>query len=446
MQRNKLLLFTLVMIGSLYSMGQAGTSSPYTIAGLGELKSGNFLQHQAMGGTSISQVNRGVFTATNPATYANIDFTVFDAGIKATLGKVSNSTESANMSSGNFNHFAMAFPFGTKKKMGVSFGTNQYSDVGYDIRNNVNVDTPSYYDLFAGEGGISRVYAGYGMELFKNFKLGANVNYNFGNIQEVQARIYPNTNNVFSFGDERLIAYRGIDYTIGVQYSVQQKGRNETGIKEGVLHTLGAAFQSNSDLRGKGFHSITTFYGTEYEATGDPDFLDQILLEEDQRDTLTKPLGFTLGYTASKGDNWSVSLETEQNQWSGVTDKKTGNVFFDNVRYSAGFSIVPSPKYSERGDFFKKVKYSAGVRYENLYYNFQNTQLNELGISFGLGLPVVRSFRLEEEKVAVVSMINLTAEYVKRGTTDNGLIQQDFFNIGIGLNLNDKWFTKRKYQ
>jgi hypothetical protein len=96
------------------------------------------------------------------------------------------------------------------------------------------------------------------------------------------------------------------------------------------------------------------------------------------------------------------------------------------------------------------VRYSAGFRFENLYYNFDTKPIQEpiqeLGISFGLGLPIVKSVRLEEEKVAVVSMINITAEYVKRGQTTNGLIQEEYLNIRLGLNLNDKWFTKRKYR
>ena len=89
------------------------------------------------------------------------------------------------------------------------------------------------------------------------------------------------------------------------------------------------------------------------------------------------------------------------------------------------------------------MRYSAGLRYENLYYVFNNTPSTELGISFGLGLPIVKSVRIVEEKVAIVSTINIILEYIKRGST--GLIQEDYFKIGLGLNLNDKWFTKRKY-
>ena len=84
--------------------------------------------------------------------------------------------------------------------------------------------------------------------------------------------------------------------------------------------------------------------------------------------------------------------------------------------------------------------------YQDMYYNFNGTQLNELGISFGLGIPVVKSIRIDGEKTAIVSRINLSAEYISRGTVSSGLIQEDYINFGIGLNLNDKWFTKRKYR
>jgi hypothetical protein len=116
------------------------------------------------------------------------------------------------------------------------------------------------------------------------------------------------------------------------------------------------------------------------------------------------------------------------------------------MRYSAGFSLIPSPNYGERGSLLKHIRYSLGLRYEDLYYNFNAQRFQEFGISFGLGLPVVKSVRLEDEKVPVVSRVNISAEYIKRGSSSNDFIQEDYFKIGLGLNLNDKWFTKRKYR
>jgi len=39
----------------------------------------------------------------------------------------------------------------------------------------------------------------------------------------------------------------------------------------------------------------------------------------------------------------------------------------------------------------------------------------------------------------------LSFEYGQRGTTDAGLIKESFYNIIIGLSLNDKWFEKTKF-
>jgi hypothetical protein len=210
-------------------------------------------------------------------------------------------------------------------------------------------------------------------------------------------------------------------------------------------HTIAASYQGATQLIGDGYRFSQTVVGTRF-ALGEEVPIDTILFEDNKQDTTTKPIGFTLGYTLNYGDIWSLSLEAEQNLWSNVTDVRSGNNFFDNTRLAAGFSIIPLPKYGNKGSYLKKIEYRLGARYENLYYNFGEEQISEVGISFGLGLPIVKSVRIEEEKVAIVSRVNLSAEYVKRGSTANGLIQEDYINIGIGLNLNDKWFTKRKYR
>ena len=62
------------------------------------------------------------------------------------------------------------------------------------------------------------------------------------------------------------------------------------------------------------------------------------------------------------------------------------------------------------------------------------TSINDLGISFGLGLPLGNR----------LSNLNLGFEYGKKGTTDNGLLEENYFNVRLSLSLNDLWFKKRK--
>jgi hypothetical protein len=434
-----------LLFASLSAVAQSGTSSPYSISGVGELKYGGFNQHRGTGTTSIAQRSKNTFSSLNPASYANVGFTIFDAGASLSLGRLTaDDGTSGNTRAGNFNYFAMAFPIAAKKKMGVSFGTNQFSDVGYTIRNNV-ADTPSYYNQYGGGGGLSRVYVGYAIEPIKNLNIGFNANYIFGSIASANTTIYPSSTTRFSFVDETFFAYGGASLDFGAQYTIHQNIQKKKGDPIKLEHTLAASYQGAARLIGDGYRFSQTVVGTRF-ALGEEVPIDTILFEDNKQDTTTKPVGFTFGYTLKYGDIWSLSLEAEQNMWSGVTDGRAGSKFFDNTRLAAGFSIIPLPKYGDRGSFFKKIEYRVGARYENLYYNFGGEQISELGISFGLGLPIVKSVRIEEEKVAIVSRVNLSAEYVKRGSTGNGLIQEDYFNIGIGLNLNDKWFTKRKYR
>ena len=45
-----------------------------------------------------------------------------------------------------------------------------------------------------------------------------------------------------------------------------------------------------------------------------------------------------------------------------------------------------------------------------------------------------------------MSSVDLGLELGRKGTLKNNLIQQNFFNVKIGINFADKWFQKRVYE
>ena len=61
-------------------------------------------------------------------------------------------------------------------------------------------------------------------------------------------------------------------------------------------------------------------------------------------------------------------------------------------------------------------------------------QINDFGISFGLGLPIYRSN----------STINISAEFGKRGTTKYNLVRENYAKFNLSANLHDLWFMSRK--
>ena len=56
--------------------------------------------------------------------------------------------------------------------------------------------------------------------------------------------------------------------------------------------------------------------------------------------------------------------------------------------------------------------------------------INNFGITFGLGLPLGNN----------LSNLNLGFEVGKKGTTAADLIEESYFKVNLGLSLSDQWF------
>jgi len=64
-----------------------------------------------------------------------------------------------------------------------------------------------------------------------------------------------------------------------------------------------------------------------------------------------------------------------------------------------------------------------------------NQAINDSALTLGLGMPLRGAF----------SNVNIGFELGNRGTTNAGLVKENYMNFSIGLSFNDKWFQKRKY-
>ncbi len=82
-----------------------------------------------------------------------------------------------------------------------------------------------------------------------------------------------------------------------------------------------------------------------------------------------------------------------------------------------------------------RIAYRFGLSYEQSYLMFDGQQINDFGISFGVGLPIYRSS----------STINVAAVFGKRGTQENNLVLENYARINVSVNLYDLWFIKRRF-
>jgi hypothetical protein len=134
-----------------------------------------------------------------------------------------------------------------------------------------------------------------------------------------------------------------------------------------------------------------------------------------------------------KNKKWLIGSEITFTQNKNLVNRFTDitNVSFENsTRLALGGYYIP--KYDSFSNYLERIVYRAGFKYENTGLVLNNESIKDYGMNFGLGIPVG------------FSKVDLGFEFGKRGTTTNNLIEENYFNVSIGLNLSAKWFERRK--
>ena len=92
------------------------------------------------------------------------------------------------------------------------------------------------------------------------------------------------------------------------------------------------------------------------------------------------------------------------------------------------------PSFDTFAKYRQRITYRFGGYLTDTGMIVQNQPIEESGITFGVGLPLSGTF----------SNLNLNVGVGQRGTTQGGLIEEQFVKFSLGLSLNDRWFIKRK--
>ncbi len=431
----KKLVVVLIAFVALQSYGQEGTASPYSFYGIGSLKFKGTVENRAMGGLSIYTDSIHV-NLRNPAAYVSPNLKLWNEESRpvkfSVAGSHNSSTLKANsgeekVSATTFDYLALSMPIG---KFGVGFGLVPYTSVGYRLEDSNNGVIQNRY---RGEGGVNRAFFGLGYQITDKLSAGIDINYNFGNIQNsVVEFAYDEEGNLVQYQtrESNRSDLSGLNINLGVTYKtmVSEKLELQTGVSY--------APQSNlSSINERSFATIVInqlngqeFVVNEVEADLQAQGLDETEMK--------LPSRFSIGAGIGVPRKWFVGTEyTFQNTSTFsnpiVSINNTNFVNASNISFGGFYT----PDYNSFSSYLKRATYRAGFHFENTGLEINGEKINEFGISFGVGLPVGTVF----------SNVNLGFEFGKRGTTDQNLIQENFFNFNLSLSLNDRWFQKRKY-
>ncbi|MBB1148812.1 MULTISPECIES: hypothetical protein [unclassified Myroides] len=418
----KRIILSFSLILSAQAFAQQGTASPYSFYGIGDLGYNGTNEYKAMGGNSVYSDSLHL-NLLNPAAISQLKATTFSVGSTSKFYNFKSDQSSDNIKRQSLDYFALGLPL--SKKYSVIFGLQPYSNVGYKIEsvktNELNQITNNQLE---GEGGINRVFLGAGYEINKNFQVGVQASYFFGNTKHMNLITMIDAGDGFALtyrtNEMRRIDYKGYEIRGAVQYKGKLKGYD---------------FQAN----------VT--YSPETKLTADNLTNLRILNANggivDAREifngstNLKKPQEFSLGAGIGENLKWFVSGQftyVENSKLANSWNQSSYSGFKDTKRYAIGGFYIP--KYNSFTSYFDRVVYRAGFRYENTGLELKNQSIDDYAVSVGAGFPLFGR---------TLSNVNIGLEYGNRGTKSSGLIKENYFNLSIGLSLNDFWFMKRKF-
>lgn len=415
----KFCLIAVLFITAFSGKAQEGsTTSPYSFFGVGLQQFKGTVESRAMGGIQLQRDSLHI-NLLNPASLSDLKFTTFTVG--ANHQEITSKTTSVeeNSSKTTLDYFALGFP--VSKKIGVSFGLMPFTTVGYQI-NDVNEDV-TIVNRFTGRGGINRAFVSAGYKIMDGLSVGLSANYNFGNIQTVSLRSQENVELATEERNRKDISGLGVELSAQYERMITDKLKLNTYFK---YVPQGISYTSVNEREIASVQFTATGVSVDFE-TVDVD------LPETNFDY---PSSFTVGLGIGEENKWFVGADLTNEKtirFANVSPSPINATYKNATYFRIGGYYVP--KYNSISSYWERITYRGGFRLEETGLNISGEDIEEFGISFGVGLPAGRK----------ISNVNITGEYGQRGTTDADLIQENFFNVGVSLSINDLWFVKSKF-
>ena len=427
-----LVVFFVIGASASAQDGTYGAYSPYSIYGIGNISKEGTAYNKSMGGVGIASRNNRVINYLNPAAITARDSLSFMADFG--LQQSNNVYKQGNLKSAhntfNIYDFVMTFPI--YRSSAFMVGITPLSDVGYDfssieedqniIGNTGNISYDSY-----GTGSVYQVFAGAAVTLWKRLSLGAEFIYYFGNLDKVTNMDYSNS-SYRSINSGTDISVSGTTGKFGLQYEQKLGGD--------VSMVVGATYKLSTGMKG---------YSTTYKYANQSSVSDTLSYRVDTLATRNVRFGDELGLGVSfkGGDKWSAEFNYLRSDWrkSGF-DSQSGfssvgqSSFSSTVSQSFRVGFEFTPNRNDIRYYMRRCSYRAGAYYDMAYYKFDGHNVNSMGITLGITLPIPRYY----------NGVSLGVDLGQRASTRNNMIRERYAMFVIGFNIHDLWFRKNQYQ
>lgn len=417
-------LLILLVTTQVFSQGQG--NSPYSVFGLGEPASMTNIPQDAMGGTGVSFGNTFYVNLLNPALlvknrsvgiYKYVAFNVGLKGRSATIANANNQQQDLGM---NLNHIAMAFPIKPNWASGVTLqpvtlvdhvSTQQRAVAG-------TLNDVATYNLES-NGGLTRVAWTNSFKVGSSLYLGLEAGYNFGTT-------FRDTTSSLGTGGTTLL--RNTDRTSLGGFSLKGGFTYQQKINDDWQVNVGGTYELNTQLSGEKLRTFSTLAdaGNGPVLVRVPDTLSIGNVEA------TLPSNFRVGVSLESPYKWIFAAEYAVQQYSNFrgTDGLPSAFMQDSQEFNTGIELLPN---STSTKYFSQVFYRVGFRTAQTPYVINGMRVNDTSVSLGFSFPL--GFRNP-------SYLDTSVSFGQRGSTENGLIQENYIKFGVSASLLSAWFIK----
>ena len=418
--------YFILFIFPVFMFAQVNTYSPYSFFGVGNLAPSGFTQQLCTGGLGNAFFDTNHLNFSNPSSYSFLNLTTVELSGMMHINTLTQGDLTQNNVNSNITALGLGFPI--SKKASMAFGLKPYSFVGYNIETQLNNNSLGLIDYkFLGSGGLNNAIFGLSYAISDKIFIGTNLNYYFGTINQTNAIEFDSV-GFLNYREQASTIIRDLKFDFGVGF---QQSINDYNLSVGMV------FSPSVDMNGK-----TTIFSNTYTLSGDYEYFGDTISDYTVRDGYVKMPNFLgFGINLSKGKNWLLGIDYNYTTWNDYSSFGEDITYMDNLNtfILGGYWV---PKLSDIHNYWNTVQYRFGLSFSKGYLDLnyladldmQSPLLKDYTISLGLGLPIPKN----------LSEANIGFQYGFRGTKDNNLIHEKYFNIIFSITFNDKWFTKRK--
>lgn len=408
--------------------------TPYSMFGIGDISKQGTAFNKNMGGVGIATRDKRHVNILNPASVTAREDKSFMADFGVAQGNRYYAQGDIKSSANTFNIYDFVISFPVYKSLAMYAGVTPYSDLGYKISSKVTdpsviANTGVITNTVQGYGGLTNIFLGAGINVFKGLAVGVEGQYYFGNLtKENEFAMSNSTYRSVSSGFNMNL--HAVTAKFGAQY--------ETRLGENLSMVAGATYKLGTSLRGTVERYEIQSISSINDSTPSPRSYVDTLGRGNVK--IASELG--VGIAIKGGDKWTAEVNYIRSDWSssGMNSvpgfASVGNAVFSASTYQsvrAGFSIVPN-----RNDiryYRKRVTYSAGAYWDQASFKLDGDNINALGVTFGVTLPVF----------SWSNGLTLGVDLGQRGTLKGNSVRERYVNFSVGINIFDIWFIKPKY-